>query len=241
MSARVWSSYPTLAAEIQDATCLPDPPTTHLGHYNRAVYASIVGNETQGVGQGLFDDVSTQLLLVVLQGLLELLDLCVCVCVCVCVCELVQWCHTFGRRACDSFMMVSSRTHFRSGDHIRTSTSHNAHLVAQLEQGAAATNDDTLLHGSLGGVQGILHAQLLLLQLSLSLGTDLCVAGGGEEDNLKNGRKHKRIKGTGPKVCCKASLPQLSDCAMPDLSGESMWVGPIPAGLTSSRNKDQCA
>ena len=47
------------------------------------------------------------------------------------------------------------------------------HLCGQLEQRAATADDDALLNGSLGGIEGVLYAQLLVLQLSLCLGTDL--------------------------------------------------------------------
>ncbi len=48
-----------------------------------------------------------------------------------------------------------------------------AHLGGEPEQRAASSDDNALLNGGLGGVQGVLHAQLLLLELGLGLGTDL--------------------------------------------------------------------
>jgi hypothetical protein len=57
------------------------------------------------------------------------------------------------------------------------------HHIGEAQQGAAATGDNALLHGGLGGVQRILHTQLLLLQLSLGLCTNLqnIVLGWGEQ------------------------------------------------------------
>ena len=47
------------------------------------------------------------------------------------------------------------------------------HHARELDESAATANDDTLLDGSLGGIQGILDTELLLLELCLCLGTDL--------------------------------------------------------------------
>lgn len=57
--------------------------------------------------------------------------------------------------------------------HFETKHTHT-HLLTQLEQCASSSNHNALLNCCLGGVQSILHTQLLLFELSLCLGTDLC-------------------------------------------------------------------
>lgn len=47
------------------------------------------------------------------------------------------------------------------------------HLLSQLEQGAASARNNALLNSGFGGIQRILHPQLLLLQLCLSLSSHL--------------------------------------------------------------------
>src|SRR5688572_14155486 len=47
------------------------------------------------------------------------------------------------------------------------------HLASQSEQSASSTDDDAFLHRGLGGVQRILDTELLLLELSFGLRSDL--------------------------------------------------------------------